>query len=1029
MAVGTITSGVGIISGLDITSLVDSLIAVESRPRDLVKQRISTLDTQRIAYSEISARISAMLARITTLSTSSTFKNVTATSSDSDALSVSATAGANLGAYSFRVQSLATTQQFVSKGFRTRDAALPTGQITIESGQAKVGAQTYLDELNGHDGISRGSFRLIDGNDESATIDISDAKTLADVIERINNAGLNISADIEGESIALTEKSGGKIEVREIGGGRVAESLGFSGSTASTLTGMLTGADLMRFSESSPLDALNDGLGIRRSKGGGDFTVSLGVKDVEIDLSGIMKLGTRLERLNRGGGVELGEIEIQTRDGGKLNVDLSSASTIQDIKDLIEGAGQTSGGDPSVTVTVSGDGLRLVDNTEPVDEDDPNRFAFKVTDVTGNTARDLGIDGSSAAERITGQDVLHMDSVSDILLAINYAEDNVIDGGDKGFFTAQLAADGRSLEFRMTKFGQAEASKFELRAGTTAALADLGFEAGEYTPGTVAGQRIVGGIDTTLLKTLNGGQGIDAGQIEISTSLGSRLIDASSAETLRDVIDLIEEQAADLGITVGLDRSGRGIQILQDGAATGTINVADAGGSTLATDLGLVGSGTSLGGKNLQRQYIRENTLLSDLNQGTGVGSGKIQITDSTGFSREIDFTSGTFKTVQDILNEINGSSVGVEARINSTGDGIEIIDTAGGDGNLEIEANEGQIGARLNLIGESSAGSIDGTFEYTLDTGQSSTLDDLISQINDNVTIANASILNDGSTTAPYRLTISSAATGSVGELIIDSSDGAFDFNELVQAQDATITLGDGSSGFLVTSSDNVFEEVIEGLTLTANNTTTEAVNVTVDRSNDALIEALSGFVEDFNSAMDRIREVGSYNLETEQRGVLFGETTIRTTESRLFSMVNQRVSSNSTFNRLSQLGLQLGTGSKLEFDESKFREALDADPQAVSDFFSDEDSGWATTAKELLEAIVDPDGLIDNRTTGITKQQEDLQARVEELDDRLEAKRAYLTTQFINMETALAQLQSQQSALGSLSSIAAASSVSSSG
>ena len=1025
---GSISTGVGIISGYDYASLIDQLIEVEAKPRDLVEDRISDLDTQRVAYTELSARISAVLARMTTLSTANTFKSVTTTSSLPSALTATASSGANVGSYSFRVRSLATTQQSVSRGFRTRDAALPEGTITIESGKARVGSETYVDELNGHNGISRGSFKLIDSTDASAEIDVSGAQTLADVIDAINDADVNIYAELEGESIKLTELSGGSIEVREIDGRRVAASLGFTGSTVSTETGELIGSDLMQFNGNSPLDALNDGLGVRRSKGGGDFVVDLGVQQVAVDLSGVLKLDTRLERLNRGEGVDLGEIQIQTRDGGKATVDLSSARTIQDVKDLIEDSGTTADGEPSVTVTVSGDGLRLTDNTDPVDKDDPNRFSFQVTDITGSAAHDLGIDGKATNERITGGDVLHMDTIDDVLMAINFANDNVADGGDEGYFTAQLAADGRSLEFKLTKFGQAEAEQFELVDGSSGALADLGFTAGvvdDYVGG-VTGGRIVGGIDTTLLKTLNGGQGIAAGQMQITTSQGTAIIDASGAETLRDIMELIEAESDSLGINVSLDRTGRGLQITQAGAATGTITISDVGDSTLATDLGLEGSGTEITGSNLQRQYIRENTLLSELNNGLGVGSGTLTITDSSGLSRDVNLSTGSFKTVKDVLDAINGSAVNVKAQINATGDGIEIVDTAGGDQNLKIESS-GSIGERLNLIGDTSTGVIDGSFEYTLETGSSTSLDDLISRINSDVTIAGASILNDGSSTSPYRLSITSATSGRAGDLIIDSTDGAFDFSELVRAQDATMTLGDGETGFLLTSSDNTFEDVIDGLTLTATNVTDEAVNISIARDDETLIDTISGFVEDFNSAIGRIEEVGSYNLETEERGVLFGESTVRTIESRIYSMVSQKLSNNSSFTRLSELGLKLGTGSQLEFDESVFTAALAEDPDAVADFFTDEDSGWAVTAKEVLDSIVGADGLIESRDEGITNQQELLQERVDTLNDRLDAKREYLTNQYIAMESALAQLQSQQSSLNSISSVSSSSSSSS--
>ena len=60
---GTITTGVGLYSGINYADLVDKLISIDARPRDLLKNRVSTLDTQKAAYAQISARITALWKR------------------------------------------------------------------------------------------------------------------------------------------------------------------------------------------------------------------------------------------------------------------------------------------------------------------------------------------------------------------------------------------------------------------------------------------------------------------------------------------------------------------------------------------------------------------------------------------------------------------------------------------------------------------------------------------------------------------------------------------------------------------------------------------------------------------------------------------------------------------------------------------------------------------------------------------------------------------------------------------------------
>ncbi|MCL4734857.1 MAG: flagellar filament capping protein FliD [Candidatus Omnitrophica bacterium] len=116
------------------------------------------------------------------------------------------------------------------------------------------------------------------------------------------------------------------------------------------------------------------------------------------------------------------------------------------------------------------------------------------------------------------------------------------------------------------------------------------------------------------------------------------------------------------------------------------------------------------------------STLLSNLNNGGGVASGSIQITDRSGNTATIDLSSAD--NLQEVMDLINlDSSIEVEAAVNRSGTGINIRDTSGGSGSLAIaEMGGGTTAADLGILGTTGSslleGSAIGTSEF-LSLGQ----------------------------------------------------------------------------------------------------------------------------------------------------------------------------------------------------------------------------------------------------------------------------------------------------------------------
>lgn len=126
-------SSPGIGSGLDVQSIVSQLVELERVPIKQLQTQAATLQTRLSLYGNIKSQISALGDAASKLSSSTVWKEVTASSSNSAAVSVIASAGTIAGNYSIEVQQLARAQSTVSSAV-TPGSNLGTGVLTIELG-------------------------------------------------------------------------------------------------------------------------------------------------------------------------------------------------------------------------------------------------------------------------------------------------------------------------------------------------------------------------------------------------------------------------------------------------------------------------------------------------------------------------------------------------------------------------------------------------------------------------------------------------------------------------------------------------------------------------------------------------------------------------------------------------------------------------------------------------------------------------------------------------------------------------------
>jgi len=160
---GTI-SFAGIGSGLDVEGIVTGLVNASSGNLTALQKRSSTVASATTAISDIGSYMSRLQTAVTALDDITKTKSYTATSSNS-ALSVSASGAALPATYTVSVERLAKEARVYSNAQASTDSALG---------------------VSGKLGLSIGGT--------TANLDIAATDTLNDVVSKINEAGLRVSA-------------------------------------------------------------------------------------------------------------------------------------------------------------------------------------------------------------------------------------------------------------------------------------------------------------------------------------------------------------------------------------------------------------------------------------------------------------------------------------------------------------------------------------------------------------------------------------------------------------------------------------------------------------------------------------------------------------------------------------------------------------------------------------------------------------------------------------------------------------------
>jgi flagellar hook-associated protein 2 len=619
--------------------------------------------------------------------------------------------------------------------------------------------------------------------------------------------------------------------------------------------------------------------------------------------------------------------------------------------------------------------------------------------------------------------------------------------------------------------------------------------------GTLTTRQLLGGFDSPLVSTLNGGYGLSnasAGEIEVQDRAGNKATlsftqeELDSMQTLNQAVVLLnqklqtaeieveegEEPRYGIGISVQLNDLKTGLQLVDTTGRTSShlifrdktttteteIPPEEEGGEptvettttnpNIASSFGLTANAaqSKVDGGSLHRQIISYSTKLSELNGGRGLtlAGGNFTITDSVGNKATIAIDSKTHKTLGDVIESINSTNVSVRAKINANGDGIELEEFGGGAGSFScLDDSVSRFAAELGINktanqtqkDENGRLHIEGSTTYNIEVLETDSLDDIRKKINDAGGNFSATIIADGSNT-PYRLAISGKTTGAAAGMNIDLSCLGLTTENMTEAQDAMLVYGDAksSTGVVLHSNSNVFKNVVNGVDITVVGASDSPVTVTSEKSSVDIKASLSTFVENYNKFRELLNTSTLYDTENNVGNILYNNSVARAFDRQMSDILLKRVYEIPGINSLQSIGISIRSNLEdesvnsstgiLTFDESKFDQLYESNPEGLQEFFFKEQeiigddgetttikTGWAQKFMDVANMLTDYEGIAPQRMSTLTTKIEQNDERVAFMQERLDVKRLMMLNKFYAMEQAMAQMSSDMSAVTNIS------------
>ncbi|HET9076928.1 MAG TPA: flagellar filament capping protein FliD, partial [Acidimicrobiales bacterium] len=503
-------------------------------------------------------------------------------------------------------------------------------------------------------------------------------------------------------------------------------------------------------------------------------------------------------------------------------------------------------------------------------------------------------------------DMVAMKSAADTLARSSGWNARSATSSDSGVATATAAAG--------TPLGSVQFSVLQLAAANSLVSSGTASSTSQIITGS-SSLLLSEGASQLGFATLSAGTGVAMGDHTVSVT------QSSQAATLAGNTDL-QSQTSGINITSG---------------SNDTLNV-----TVGTTAYSLVLAGSPAGGYSGSQLLSAVNSAISAagaagvLQAGYDSSGHLVLATVDQGSTQSLQINNGSALST---LGLSAGTATGVDAVVNVDGTANTISTVAPGAA-LTLNGPAGEtISATLGgssgaaAVGSSliTAGSVTA---HQVSTGSGS-LSDVVNAINSAGAGMVASAVQTG--TNQYVLQVSSSSTGTGGDLSIDPT--AFAGSPLgslktaVAGQDGEIQVG-GPGGYTISSQNNTFTGLLPGLSITAQQVSSNPVTVTVGSDASAIAGSVKSLVDDANTVLSDIQKYAGYNQATKKGGPLMGSAILQGLTNSVLGAFASAVGT-SNVGSAASVGIKIDNG-QISFDQTAFQSAFNADPSQVQNLFT---------------------------------------------------------------------------------------------
>nr|WP_314899474.1 flagellar filament capping protein FliD [uncultured Deefgea sp.] len=243
-------------------------------------------------------------------------------------------------------------------------------------------------------------------------------------------------------------------------------------------------------------------------------------------------------------------------------------------------------------------------------------------------------------------------------------------------------------------------------------------------------------------------------------------------------------------------------------------------------------------------------------------------------------------------------------------------------------------------------------------------------------------------------------------------------------EAQDAQILL----NGVTVNRASNTITDLIDKTTITLAKKTTATINLEVKSDSSSVSGLMEGLVKAFNDASKMLKDATAYNADSNRAAVLNGDSTVRSAQSQLRSLLSTQIDGVEGLSSIADLGVSIQKDGSLKFDKSKLDKTMAADPIKVANFFGAYDKATSATAvpeaakkglvyryDQVLKGMVDKGGTFDTKVDGLNLTVKSIVQQRESLTLRFNAVEKRYRDQFTTLDINVQKMQQTSSWLAS--------------